>query len=101
MNNSTYTKVTSPSASAEKLLELWESFNSTKLFTLEVSFDSGLVHRYNLKNTKICIVACSSGVGLYDLKIFDEDEEISSEEFWNRIPKEYQKILVYHLDQLV
>lgn len=101
MSNWTYTKQAKPEANVEKLLELWESFGATGLFRLEVDYLYGLAHVYHLKGTKIQIRASSDGPDHYNLLITDDDIPVSAEEFWNRIPKDKQKILAFHLDQLV
>lgn len=104
MNRTTYNKISAPQANVEKLLELWESFGATGLFRLEVEFEGGisnLAHLYHLKNTNIVIKAFSNSKNHYQLAIYDGEKEISSDEFWNRIPKEIQKVLAFHLDQLI
>lgn len=101
MNNWTYTNISKPNANVENLLELWETIGSTGLFRLEVDLQNGLSHTYFLRNTDIRILAMSLSPDHYELSIFDGIEEIDSNEFWDRIPKEYKKILAFHLEQLL
>lgn len=98
----TYTNATVKEANTDRLLELWSSFSSTGLFTLEIDWTYGLSHFYHLKGTTITVHAYSDGKDHYDMQILNgSGRAMTKGEFWDAVPKEHQKILAYHLDQII